>query len=50
MRRILTQTVRHMRAVTPLGPFCETGEERYAHTPFSEIYLAPQMGAIYNMM
>lgn len=39
-----------MRAVTPVGPVRETGEEQYAHTPFSEIYLAPQMQAVYNMM
>lgn len=39
-----------MRAVTPHGPFRETGEEQYAHTPFSEIYLAKHMGAMYNMM
>ncbi|GCB28319.1 hypothetical protein AAWM_11204 [Aspergillus awamori] len=31
--------VRLMRAVTPMGPFRETGEEEYAHTPFSEIYM-----------
>lgn len=43
-------SVRLMRAVTPHGPFRETGEEQYAHTPFSEIYLAKQMGAMYNMM
>ncbi|PWY95090.1 O-methyltransferase [Aspergillus sclerotioniger CBS 115572] len=41
--------VRYMRAVTPIGPFQETGEEQYAHTPFSEIYLAPQMRAVYNL-
>jgi hypothetical protein len=28
-----------MRALTPLGPFRETGEEEYAHTPYSEIYM-----------
>ncbi|KAE8154276.1 O-methyltransferase-domain-containing protein [Aspergillus avenaceus] len=42
--------VRLMRAVTPLGPFRETGEEQYAHTPFSEIYLAPQMAAVFGLM
>ncbi|RAL13126.1 O-methyltransferase [Aspergillus homomorphus CBS 101889] len=42
--------VRMMRAVTPLGPFRETGEEEYAHTPNSEIYLAPQMRAVLGLM
>jgi hypothetical protein len=39
-----------MRALTPLGPFRETGEEEYAHTPFSEIYMVPQMNAIFKVM
>lgn len=39
-----------MRAVTPLGPFREVAEEEYSHTPFSEIYLVPQMAAVYNLM
>jgi hypothetical protein len=38
-----------MRAVTPLGPFRETGEEQYAHTPFSEIYLVPQIAAFFTL-
>ncbi|GKZ99986.1 hypothetical protein AnigIFM60653_007046 [Aspergillus niger] len=42
--------VRHMRAATPVGPFREVGEEQYAHTPFSEIYLVPQMRAVYTSM
>ncbi|OJJ37996.1 hypothetical protein ASPWEDRAFT_50947 [Aspergillus wentii DTO 134E9] len=42
--------VRHMRAAAPHGPFKETGEEQYAHTPFSEIYLAPQMMAVFKFM
>ncbi|PYI12422.1 O-methyltransferase [Aspergillus sclerotiicarbonarius CBS 121057] len=42
--------VRYMRAVTPVGPFREVGEEQYAHTPFSEVYLSPQMRAIYTLM
>ncbi|GKZ34627.1 hypothetical protein AbraIFM66950_004941 [Aspergillus brasiliensis] len=42
--------VRHMRAATPIGPFREVGEEQYAHTPFSEIYLVPQMRAVYTFM
>lgn len=48
--RLTTNTVRLMRAVTPMGPFRETGEEEYAHTPFSEIYMAPQMMAVYKLM
>lgn len=39
-----------MRAVTPMGPFREVADEMYAHTPFSEIYLEPQMEAVYNLM
>ncbi|KAB8070331.1 O-methyltransferase [Aspergillus leporis] len=42
--------VRLMRALTPVGPFLETAEEHYAHTPFSEIYLVPQMIAVFNLM
>ncbi|KAE8395963.1 S-adenosyl-L-methionine-dependent methyltransferase [Aspergillus alliaceus] len=42
--------VRLMRAVTPLGPFRETGVEQYAHTPFSEMYMAPQMMAVFKLM
>jgi hypothetical protein len=39
-----------MRALTPIGPFRETGEEEYAHTPFSEIYMVPQMSAIFKVL
>lgn len=39
-----------MRSVTPLGPFVETGEEQYAHTSLSEIYLSPQMAAVFTLM
>lgn len=42
--------VRLMRALTPVGPFRETGEEQYAHTPESEILLAPQMRAVFGLM
>ncbi|PYH81844.1 S-adenosyl-L-methionine-dependent methyltransferase [Aspergillus uvarum CBS 121591] len=42
--------VRMMRAGTPFGPFRETGEEEYAHTPNSEIYLAPQMRAVLSFI
>ncbi|KAF4215289.1 hypothetical protein CNMCM8980_010367 [Aspergillus fumigatiaffinis] len=42
--------VRLMRALTPIGPFRETGEEEYAHTPFSEIYMVPQMSAIFKVL
>ncbi|KAF7585962.1 hypothetical protein BBP40_009771 [Aspergillus hancockii] len=42
--------VRLMRALTPVGPFLETAEEQYAHTPFSEIYLVPQMIAVFGLM
>ncbi|KAG2021815.1 hypothetical protein GB937_004363 [Aspergillus fischeri] len=44
------EKVRLMRALTPLGPFRETGEEEYAHTPFSEIYMVPQMNAIFKVL
>lgn len=49
-KRPADETVRLMRALTPLGPFRETGEEEYAHTPFSEIYMVPQMNAIFKVL
>ncbi|CAI7629447.1 unnamed protein product [Penicillium glandicola] len=39
-----------MRAVTPRGPFRETGEEEYAHTPYSEAYLTPDISGCFPVM
>lgn len=39
-----------MRAVTPTGPFRETGEEKYAHTPYSEAYLTPDISGCFPVM
>lgn len=39
-----------MRAVTPLGPFHEVGEEEYAHTPFSEAYLTADIAGCFPVM
>jgi hypothetical protein len=43
-------TVRLMRAVTPFGPFRETGEEEYAHTPYSEAYLTADIASCFPVM
>ncbi|KAJ5984735.1 O-methyltransferase [Penicillium waksmanii] len=42
--------IRLMRAVTPFGPFCETGEEEYAHTPYSEAYLTADIASCFPVM
>ncbi|PYH78668.1 putative O-methyltransferase [Aspergillus uvarum CBS 121591] len=42
--------VRLMRAVTPFGPFRETGEEEYAHTPYSEAYLTADIAGCFPVM
>ncbi|KAI2791651.1 hypothetical protein POX_c04517 [Penicillium oxalicum] len=42
--------IRLMRAVTPLGPFHEVGEEEYAHTPFSEAYLTADIAGCFPVM
>ncbi|KAJ5972716.1 O-methyltransferase [Penicillium vulpinum] len=42
--------IRLMRGVTPRGPFCETGEEEYAHTPYSEAYLTPDISGCFPVM
>ncbi|RAH47817.1 putative O-methyltransferase [Aspergillus brunneoviolaceus CBS 621.78] len=42
--------IRLMRAVTPFGPFRETGEEEYAHTPYSEAYLTADIAGCFPVM
>lgn len=39
-----------MRAVTPLGPFREVGEEEYTHTPYSEAYLTTNISHLFPIM
>jgi hypothetical protein len=43
-------TARFMRIVTIVGPFAETGVEKYAHTPFSQTYLIPEFRGLFKMM
>ncbi|PQE33396.1 O-methyltransferase protein [Rutstroemia sp. NJR-2017a WRK4] len=42
--------VRLMRVLTPLGPFEEVGEEEYKHTPYSMVYLVPEIRGIFKLM
>ncbi|KAJ5162667.1 O-methyltransferase [Penicillium coprophilum] len=42
--------IRLMRAVTPRGPFRETGEEEYAHTPYSKAYLTSDILGCFPVM
>ncbi|KAF2136816.1 uncharacterized protein K452DRAFT_279374 [Aplosporella prunicola CBS 121167] len=42
--------VRLFRAVTPWGPFKETGEMQYAHTEMSKAYLNPGLRAVFTLM
>ncbi|KAF2837272.1 o-methyltransferas-like protein [Patellaria atrata CBS 101060] len=42
--------VRLMRAATPAGPFKEVGVEEYAHTPYSKLYLVPELGGVFKLM
>jgi len=46
----LVSIVRLMRNATVLGPFAEVGPQTYAHTPYSEIYLVPQMRGVLKLM
>lgn len=39
-----------MRVLTAVGPFAETGEEEYAHTPYSMVYMAPELRGIFKLM
>ncbi|KAJ5155940.1 hypothetical protein N7492_008743 [Penicillium capsulatum] len=41
--------VRLMRAVTPLGPFREVGEEEYAHTRFSEEWIDSPVASLFML-
>lgn len=38
-----------MRAVTPLGPFREVGEEEYAHTRFSEEWVDSPIASLFML-
>ncbi|CAD6445816.1 f8921658-439b-4469-aae0-2ac0945003d8 [Sclerotinia trifoliorum] len=42
--------VRFMRVLTAAGPFAEVGEEEYAHTPYSMVYMAPEFRGIFKLM
>ncbi|TGO27260.1 hypothetical protein BPAE_0045g00590 [Botrytis paeoniae] len=42
--------IRFMRVLTAVGPFAETGEEEYAHTPYSMVYMAPELRGIFKLM
>ncbi|KAF7870251.1 uncharacterized protein EAF02_009441 [Botrytis sinoallii] len=42
--------VRFMRVLTAVGTFAETGEEEYAHTPYSMVYMAPELRGIFKLM
>ncbi|KAM3065358.1 hypothetical protein ACMFMG_011519 [Clarireedia jacksonii] len=42
--------VRLMRVLTPLGPFEEVGEEVYKHTPYSMVYVVPEIRGIFKLM
>ena len=39
-----------MRVLTPVGPFAEVGVEEYTHTPYSLVYLVPELGGIFKLM
>ncbi|KAK2804504.1 hypothetical protein FQN50_006579 [Emmonsiellopsis sp. PD_5] len=42
--------MRLMRMATVWGPFKETGVEEYAHTPYSLVYLVPQVTGIFKLL
>ncbi|KAF7871817.1 hypothetical protein EAF04_003924 [Stromatinia cepivora] len=42
--------VRFMRVLTVAGPFAEVGEEEYAHTPYSMVYMVPELRGIFKLM
>lgn len=37
-----------MRNATSAGPFEEVGPEEYTHTPYSLLYLVPELRAIFS--
>jgi len=39
-----------MRIVTIVGPCAEVGPEQYAHTPFSQIYMVPELRGLFKLM
>jgi len=48
--KLIYKTVRLMRNVTVLGPFAEVGKEKYAHTPYSQIFLVPGLRGFFKLM
>lgn len=42
--------VRLMRMATVTGLFQEVDAEEYAHTPYSMVYLVPEMNSIFRLM
>ncbi|RAL66952.1 hypothetical protein DID88_007734 [Monilinia fructigena] len=42
--------VRFMRVLTVVGPFAEVGEDEYTHTPYSMVYLVPELRGIFKLM
>lgn len=42
--------VRFMRILTAVVPFAEVGEEEYTHTPYSMVYLVPELRGIFKLM
>ncbi|KAL1966251.1 hypothetical protein VTN77DRAFT_4604 [Rasamsonia byssochlamydoides] len=42
--------VRLMRMASVIGPFQETGPEEFAHTPYSLIYLVPEIDGIFKCL
>jgi hypothetical protein len=47
---LICKIVRLMRNVTVLGPFAEVGKEKYAHTPYSQIFLVPGLQGFFKLM
>jgi hypothetical protein len=46
----LTVIARFMRIVTIVGPFAEVGPEQYAHTPYSQIFMVPELRGLFKLM
>jgi hypothetical protein len=47
---LICKTVRLMRNVTVLGPFAEVSKEKYAHTPYSQIFLVCGLQRFFKLM
>lgn len=48
--RLSSDAVRLMRSATLFGVFEETASQEYKHTPFSEVYLKPEMRGYFKLM